>query len=103
MTGPAWVNAGYTNSRFPSTTSTTPRSRMELPIVMMMMVAICEGSIFATAKRYSATPASTVSRIAAGMASQSGSRPAVTTRKAVTMPPSMTNSPWAKLMTLLAL
>ncbi len=84
-----------------NTTAATPRSRIEAPMVMMISVtgdAPLAGSI---ASRCSAMPTRTATASASRAASGSG-MPAATAKK-VTMPPIMTNSPCAKLITSEAL
>ena len=70
---------------------------------MVMMISVTAeapraGSI---ASRCSSRPTATAATIASSAASGSGTPAAAA--NTVTMPPSMTNSPWAKLMTSEAL
>ncbi len=74
---------------------------MDAPIVMMMSVMTDAWRAGSTAARSSTRPTATAIATAATIASGSG-RPAAP-RNTVAMPPSMTNSPWAKLITWLAL
>ena len=82
----------------PSVTSTPPRKTIETPIVMMMRVvtsASRAGSIASSWPRGGRSARR--SAIAPTTASASG-RPAEASDAAI-MPPSMMNSPWAKLIT----
>ena len=78
-----------------------PRRKIEAPMVMIMSVTTEAPRAGSTANFSSAMPtmvaAATASRMASGMG-----RPSATS-ETVAMPPIMTNSPWAKLITWLAL
>ena len=78
-----------------------PRRKIEAPIVMMIRVTTEASRAGRTPKRSIARPTATASAIAASAASGSGTPAAA--RNTVAMPPIMTNSPWAKLITWLAL
>jgi hypothetical protein len=88
--GSAWLP-------FPSVTSTRPRRIIDTPMVMMMMLTTSALRAGAMARRSTMRPIrptiSTPIRIASGRG-----RPAVV-RNTAAMPPSMMNSPCAKLMT----
>ena len=78
-----------------------PRSRMEAPIVMMMSVTTEAPRAGSTANFSSASPTAAAASTAIGIATGGGS-PELASDTAA-MPPIITNSPCAKLMTWLAL
>ena len=82
-------------------TPAMPRRKIEAPMVMMIRVTTEASRAGRTPKRSIARPTATASAIAASAASGSGTPAAAT--NTVAMPPIMTNSPWAKLITWLAL
>ena len=85
----------------PRRTPAIPRSRIEAPMVTMIRLTTVEPRAGTMPKRWRAKPTRTAMSTAAAAASGKG-RPAAATNT-VPIPPSMTNSPWAKLMTWLAL
>ena len=84
-----------------NTTCATPRMKIEAPMVMMMSETTGAPRAGSMASLFSATPTAAVSRIASSAASGRGT-PAWKAKKVI-MPPSMTNSPWAKFTTSEAL
>ena len=93
--GRAWVS-------FPQMSMTNPRIRMLPPMVMMTIpsgVADLSGRIASRSKR---APTAVATRIAQKMAKGRGSL-TVVRKKNDNIPPSITNSPWAKLMILVEL
>jgi len=74
---------------------------VEALVVMMMSTTALAPRAGSIAKRWSASPTITVKTIARHAANGSGT-PA-RARNTVVIPPSITNSPWAKLMTSEAL
>ena len=92
--------ASWWNS-LPHTTSASPRRKMEAPMVMMMSVTTEALRALSMANLASSTPPSMAAAQPIRIASGSG-RPAAVSVAAL-MPPIMMNSPWAKLMTVLAL
>ena len=78
-----------------------PRKKMEAPMVMMIKVTTGASRACSTASFSSAKPATTAAAIAIAAAMGTGTPPWASI--AVVSPPIMTNSPWAKLMTWLAL
>ena len=78
-----------------------PRSTSDTPRVMMTRVTTSASRAGRMASRSTATPTAATRRMAAGSAIHAGSP--ISSRKTASIPPSMRNSPWAKLMTLLAL
>ena len=92
--GMAWIS-------LPISHSTRPRRKIEAPMVMMIKVVTLAFLARPTAHLSSATPTIITTTTAPGAASHRG-RPAPISA-AVDMPPIMMNSPWAKLITWLAL
>ena len=78
-------------------TPATPRSRIEAPMVMMISVTAEAPRAGSIARLCSSNPVAVAATTASSMAAGSGTPAAA--RKNVTMPPIITNSPWAKLMT----
>jgi hypothetical protein len=78
-----------------------PRRKIEAPIVMMIRVTTEAPRAVSTANLSSAMPTRVAATIASPIATGMGS-PAATS-ETVAMPPIMTNSPWAKLITWLEL
>ena len=93
---------GLSACRFLSHTSiASPRRKIDAPIVMMISVTTEAPRAGSTANFSSARPTSAAATIASGIASRYGNPLAVS--DTVAMPPIITNSPWAKLITWLAL
>ena len=93
---------GCSACRFLSQTSVArPRSRIEAPMVMMISVTTEAPRAGSTANFSSARPTAAAASTATGIASGSGSPASAS--DTVAMPPIITNSPCAKLMTWLAL
>jgi hypothetical protein len=78
-----------------------PRSRIEAPMVMMMRVTMPAPRAGSTASFSSARPTSVAAPMASSAAAGSGSPASIS--HTLAMPPIITNSPCAKLMTWLAL
>ena len=83
------------------TSCATPRRKIDAPIVMMISVTMSAFFARPTARRSSARPTIAAMPIAPRIATGMGTP--VATRETALMPPIITNSPWAKLMTRLAL
>ena len=94
-------NAGSEWNSLSMTICVAPRRKIEAPMVMMIRVTTEPSRAGSMASFSSSKPTNTVMATAQGIAKYNG-RPA-SSRKTVDMPPSITNSPWAKLMTLLEL
>ena len=95
------VKAGKRWSCLSKTSWATPRMKIQAPMVMMMSDTTGAPRAGSIASLLSATPTPAVATIAASAASGIG-RPAMLA-KTVIMPPSITNSPWAKFTTSEAL
>ena len=98
---PMWIgslpnSAGRLWKRRSNTICATPRRKIEAPMVIMISATGLEPRAGSIASRCSASPMPVVSATAISAAIGSGT-PA-TDRNTVVMPPSITNSPWAKLM-----
>ena len=93
--------AGKRWSCLSKTSCATPRMKIEAPMVMMMSETTGAPRAGSMASLLSATPTAAVPAMAISAASGSG-RPAMCA-KTVIMPPSITNSPWAKFTTSEAL
>ncbi|CFN71817.1 Uncharacterised protein [Bordetella pertussis] len=94
-------NAGRLWICLPNRLCTAPRMKIEAPMVMMMSETTGAPRAGSIARRFNATPVAAVTAMASSAASGSA-RPAPCA-KTVIMPPSMTNSPWAKFTTPVAL
>jgi len=80
-----------------NTTCAAPRRKIEAPMVIMIRATALAPRAGSMAQRWSASPIAAVRTTARSAASGIGTPAAV--RNTVDMPPSITNSPWAKLMT----
>ena len=94
-------NAGRPCEPLPSQTWMAPRITSEAPIVTMISVTVSAPLIGSIASFSTSKPTPAGIRIARTSAAGRG-RP-VPVKYTASIPPSMMNSPWAKLMTLLAL
>ena len=94
-------SAGNGWMRLSQTSCARPRRKIDAPMVMMIRVTTSALRAWPTASRSSSRPTTpetaTAPRIATGIGA-----PAATSETAL-MPPIITNSPWAKLITRLAL
>ena len=85
----------------PKITAVRPRMTREAPMVMMISVTVSAPFTGSIASFSISTPTMAGIRMASSSATGSGSPACM--KNTASMPPSMMNSPWAKLMTLLAL
>ncbi len=85
----------------PKITAVRPRITREAPMVMMIRVTVSAPFTGSMASFSISTPTTAGTRMASTRAAGRG-RPDCT-KNTASMPPSMMNSPWAKLITLLAL
>ena len=95
-------NAGRAKVSLPQSSMAPPRMRMLTPMVMMTRLMAGQSRTGRMARRSTSAPSSVVPATARTMASGSG-RPRARMQNTLIMPPSITNSPWAKLMMPVAL
>ncbi len=93
--------AGSACVPLPSFTCTSPRMNSEAP--MVMMISVTTSAFFAGSMASFSTSRPPSAAAATAMAMASGSGMPCELINAAAMPPSMMNSPWAKLITPLAL
>ena len=96
-TGASPVKAGSLWNCLSKTICATPRNRIDAPIVMMIKVTADAPRAGSIASQYSSRPTTTAMQIAISAASGRGTPAA--DANTVTIPPSITNSPWAKFTT----
>ena len=98
---PNWIGSapnsgGKLWKRLSNTIWARPLRKIEAPIVIMIKATGLAPRAGSIAKRCRANPVAVVTMIAMSAANGTGTPASV--RKTVVIPPSMTNSPWAKLM-----